>query len=160
MDAVLRATVIYVALLVVFRIAGQRSIAQITTFDFVLLLVIGEATQQALLGEDFSVTYALVVIVTLVGIDILLSHAKMRWNALEKVLDGTPLVLVDDGKPIGDRLRRTRVDEADIMSAARVKHGLERMEDVRFAVLETNGDIAIVPRRGIRGGAANSPQRK
>jgi uncharacterized membrane protein YcaP (DUF421 family) len=148
MDAVLRAAAIYVVLLVVFRIAGQRSIAQITTFDFVLLLVIGEATQQALLGKDFSLTHATIVIVTLVGIDILLSHVKSKWNHVEKLLDGTPVILVDDGKVLGERLRRTRVDEADIMSAARTKHGLERLDDVRYAVLETNGDISIVPKRG------------
>lgn len=148
MDAVLRAAAIYLALLVVFRIAGQRSIAQITTFDFVLLLVIGEATQQALLGEDFSVTHALVVIATLVGIDILLSQAKSRWTGVEKLLDGTPLILVDDGEILHERLRNVRVDEADIMNAARVKHGLTRLADIRYAVLETNGEISIVPKGG------------
>jgi uncharacterized membrane protein YcaP (DUF421 family) len=148
MDAVLRAVAIYVALLVVFRIAGQRSIAQITTFDFVLLLVIGEATQQALLGEDFSVTNSLIVIVTLVGIDILLSYAKLKWTAIEKVLDGTPVILVDDGKVLAERLKRTRVDVDDIMSAARIKHGVQRLDEVRYAVLETTGEISIVPKRG------------
>ena len=87
MDAVLRSLVIYVFLLVVFRISGKRSLSQATTFDFVLLLVIGEATQQALLGEDFSMTNAFVVIVTLVGIDILLSLVKQRWQRVEAARD-------------------------------------------------------------------------
>lgn len=148
MDAVLRALAIYAVLMVVFRLAGQRAIAQITTFDFVLLLVIGEATQQALLGEDFSLTHAVIVIVTLVGIDILLAHVKWRWDGLGKLLDGTPVILVDDGRPLAERMRRARVDEANILSAARLKHGLERMEDVRYAVLETSGEISIVPKPG------------
>jgi uncharacterized membrane protein YcaP (DUF421 family) len=146
MDAVLRAAGLYVILLVLFRIAGQRSIAQITTFDFVLLLVIGEATQQALLGEDFSITHAFLVIVTLIGIDILLSLVKQRSKRLEKLLDGTPIILVDDGEVLEDRLRRARVDTSDIMSAARAAHGLERLDQVRYAVLETGGNISIIPK--------------
>ena len=82
MDAVLRSATIYVFLLVIFRLSGKRSLAQITTFDFVLLLIIGEATQQALLGNDFSITYALIVITTLVGIDIGLSLLKQRFQRL------------------------------------------------------------------------------
>ncbi|MCL4760492.1 MAG: DUF421 domain-containing protein [Burkholderiales bacterium] len=151
MDAVVRALAIYALLIVVFRIAGQRAIAQITTFDFVLLLVIGEATQQALLGDDFSITHAAIVIVTLVGLDIVLGEAKTRWRGLRTLLDGGPVILVEDGRPIAHRMRRARVDASDILSAARVKHGLRRMEDVRYAVLEASGDIAIIPRDGAGG---------
>ena len=78
MDSVLRASAVYFGLLIIMRLAGKRSLAQITTFDFVLLLIIGEATQNALLGQDFSMTNALIVIVTLVGIDIGLSLLKRR----------------------------------------------------------------------------------
>ncbi len=79
MDAVLRAGAIYLVLLLIFRITGKRSLAQITTFDFVLLLVIGEATQQALLGNDFSITNAVIVIVTLLGLDLGLSLVQSRF---------------------------------------------------------------------------------
>jgi len=147
MDAVLRSLVIYVFLLVVFRISGKRSLSQATTFDFVLLLVIGEATQQALLGEDFSMTNAFVVIVTLVGIDILLSLVKQRWQRVERPMEGTPVLLVENGKLLRDRLKKERVDESDIMSAARELQGLERLDQVRYAVLERNGGITIVPRQ-------------
>ena len=150
MDSVIRALTIYVFLLVVFRIAGARAIAKITTFDFVLLLVIGEATQNALIGDDFSATTAFLVIVTLVGADILLSMLKRRSKLADMLLDGAPVIVVADGKPLADRMAKERVDESDILAAARELHGLERMDDVKYAVLERNGGLSIVPRRGAR----------
>lgn len=146
MDSVLRAAAIYVVLLLVFRLAGKRSLAQITTFDFVLLLVIGEATQQALLGEDFSLTTAVIVIVTLVLIDIGLSLAKQRSPLLDKLIDDVPLIVLEDGRPIHDRMKRARVDESDILISARELQGLERLDQIKYAVLERNGTISIIPR--------------
>jgi len=149
MDSVLRALAIYIILLVVFRIAGKRSLSQITTFDFVLLLVIGEATQQALLGEDFSITNAFVVIITLFVLDIGLSLLKRRSRPLEKWLDSGPLIIVEDGKPIQERLRKSRVDESDILEAAREMQGLERIEQIKYAVLERSGKNSIIPKPGV-----------
>jgi uncharacterized membrane protein YcaP (DUF421 family) len=146
-DAVLRAAAIYAFLLLIFRIAGKRSLSQITTFDFVLLLIIGEATQQALLGNDFSITNALLIIVTLVGVDIGMSLWKQRSPALEKLVDGVPLVIVEEGKPLKDRMDKARVDEADILTAARELQGLERMDQIKYAVLERSGGISIVPKQ-------------
>ncbi|HVE89756.1 MAG TPA: YetF domain-containing protein [Burkholderiaceae bacterium] len=145
MDSVLRASVVYFGLLIIMRLAGKRSLAQITTFDFVLLLIIGEATQNALLGQDFSMTNALIVIVTLVGIDIGLSLLKRRSKALDRFLEDVPLVIVENGVPLKDRMHKARVDEEDILSAARHLQGLERMEQIRYAVLESSGGISIVP---------------
>jgi uncharacterized membrane protein YcaP (DUF421 family) len=147
MDAVMRAVAIYFFLLIVFRLAGQRTLANLTTFDFVLLLVIAEATQQGLLGEDFSVTNAFLVIVTLIGIDIGLSLLKNRFLALDKLLEGVPLVIVVDGKPLKDRMERARVDESDVLVAARERQGLERLDQIRYAVLERTGEISIIPKR-------------
>jgi uncharacterized membrane protein YcaP (DUF421 family) len=150
MDDVVRALVMYGFLLMLFRIAGQRSIAKITTFDFVLLLVIGEATTNALIGEDYSMTTAFLVIVTIVAADIALSLAKRKWKRVDMLLDSMPVVIVDDGKPLRDRMARERVDEDDIMTAAREAHGLMRMDEIRYAVLERNGAISIVPRERSR----------
>ena len=146
MDSVVRALAIYAVLLLIFRIAGKRSLAQITTFDFVLLLVIGEATQQALLGDDFSVTNAALVIVTLVGVDIGLSLLQGRFVWLGRWLDDVPLVLVEDGRMLTPRMEKSRVSESDILQAAREKQGLERMEQIKYAVLERSGGISIIPR--------------
>ncbi|HEX2142035.1 MAG TPA: YetF domain-containing protein [Candidatus Limnocylindria bacterium] len=146
MDAVLRAIAIYAILLIVFRIAGKRALSQITTFDFVLILVIGEATQQALLGSDFSITNAALVIVTLLGLDIGLSLLVSKVPALQQVVEDVPLVIVEDGRMLKERLAKSRVDVTDIMEEARRLQGLERMEQIKYAVLERNGGISIIPK--------------
>lgn len=146
METVLRAAAIYLFLLIVFRVAGNRSLAQITTFDFVLLLIVSEATQQGLLGNDFSVTNALLTIVTLVGIDIGLSLWKQRSPRMEKLIEGVPLIIVEDGRLLKDRMDKERVDADDILTAAREIHGLERLDQIKFAVLERSGGISIIPR--------------
>jgi len=146
MESVLRGAAIYVFLLVIMRISGKRSFAEITTFDFVLLLVIGETTQQALLGEDFSLTNAFIVIATLVGIDIALSLWKQRSKSFARLLEGRPLVLVADGEVLKDRMDEVRVDVDDILAAGRELQGLERLDQIKYAVLERNGGISIIPR--------------
>lgn len=145
MDSVLRATAVYLILLVIMRIAGKRTLAQVTTFDFILLLIIGEATQQALLAEDFSILNAAIVIGTLVLLDIGLSLLKQHSEALDRIIDDTPVVIVDHGKLLRDRMDRARIDEQEILVAARELHGLERLEQIKFAVLERSGGISIVP---------------
>ena len=145
MDALFRTLAVFGFLLLLFRISGKRSLAQITTFDFVVLLIIGEATQQALLGDDFSVTNAFMVILTLMAADIGLSLLKQRVPRLEKFIDGLPLVIVENGKPLQDRMDKARVDEGDILSAARMLQGLERMEQIKYAVLERDGGITVIP---------------
>ena len=147
MDAMLRAAAVYFFLLVVFRIAGKRTLAQITSFDFVLLLVIGEATQGALVGDDQSLTTAAIIIVTMVGLNVLLSELKERSRRAENWLDDTPLVIVDEGKLLEERMRKERIGEDDILHAAREAHGIERLSEIKYAVLERSGGISIVPNR-------------
>ena len=146
MDSVLRALAIYAVLTLLFRITGRRSMNQITTFDFVLLLVVGEATQQALLGDDFSVTNAIVVITTLLLTDIVLAWVKGRHAGTARIVEGPPTLLVVEGKPLRDRLAWSRVSEDDVLQAARERGGPLHMEDIRMAVLEVGGRISIIPR--------------
>jgi uncharacterized membrane protein YcaP (DUF421 family) len=147
MDAMLRAAAVYFFLLVVFRIAGKRTLAQITPFDFVLLLVIGEATQGALIGDDHSLTTAAIIIVTMIGLNVLLSELKENSRHAENWLDDAPLVIVDEGKLLEDRMRKERIGEDDILHAAREAHGIERLSEIKYAVLERSGGISIVPNR-------------
>lgn len=119
MDAVFRAAAIYFALLVIFKFSGRRSLSEITIFDFVLLLIIGEATQQALLGDDFSVTNAVLVIVTLIGIDVVLTRLQWRWPRLDLWREGSPVIVVEHGSVLKSRLDAARLREADILGAAR-----------------------------------------
>jgi uncharacterized membrane protein YcaP (DUF421 family) len=145
-DSVLRGVAVYGLLLVIFRVTGKRSLGQITTFDFILLLIISEAIQNGMVGAGYSVTNALVLIVTLVLIDMGLGFVKTRVPALERWLEGTPLVIVEDGRALQDRLARSGVDVSDVLRAARSTQGLERLDQIKYAVLERNGEISIIPR--------------
>ncbi|MGF6488272.1 DUF421 domain-containing protein [Pseudomonas frederiksbergensis] len=144
MDSVLRAAVMYLALMVLFKIAGRRSLAELTTFDFVLLMIIGEATQQALLGNDFSLTNSMLVIVTLIAIDVGLSLLKQRSQWVQRLIDGGPTIIVENGKILHERLRHARLVEADIMEAARSSQGIETLEQIKFAIIERNGKISVI----------------
>jgi uncharacterized membrane protein YcaP (DUF421 family) len=146
MSAVLHPILLYAFLVLLFRLAGKRTLHQATVFDLVLLLVISESAQQVLLEDDPSLTRALIVIATLVLMDIGLSLVKRRWPAADHWLDGRPLLLLDEGRPLQERMHRSRVDEGDILEAARELHGLERLEQIRYAVLERDGRISIIPR--------------
>lgn len=145
METVLRAAIVYLLLLVVFRLSGKRSLAQITSFDFVLLLIIGEAVQQGLLGEDFSLTSAMLIVVTLVGMDIGISLIKQRSPWIDKIVDSVPLILVEEGRLHEDRMQKARVDLEDILAAARETQGLERLDQIKYAILERSGGISVIP---------------
>ena len=145
MNPVVRGLAVYLFVYLVFRILGKRTLSEITTFDFVLLLIISETTTNALLGEDYSLTACFIMVSTLVGMDYLLSILKEKSKWFAVVSEGAPLVIVDNGKPLRKRMEKTKVDEEDVMEAARLTHGLRRMEDIRYAVLERNGSISIVP---------------
>lgn len=121
--------------------------SEATTFEFVLLLIISETTQQAMVGEDFSLTGAFLLIITLIGADLVLSLLKNRFKAVDKVTEGTPVIIVAYGKPLKQRMKLSRIDEQDILSAARATRGLEKMEQIKFAVLENDGNISIIPYR-------------
>lgn len=131
MDLVVRAAVIFAVL------------------DVVLIIVIAEVTGNSLSGQDYSITASVVVIVTLVALDILVSWLKVRSKRFDKVAEGVPVLLLENGRPIRENLRKERVDEGDILEAAREAHGLERLDQIRYAVLEKGGAISIIPRAGV-----------
>ena len=145
MDSVIRGLIVYVVLLIIFRLSGKRTLSQTTTFDMVLLLIISETIQQALIDTDNSMTNGLILVLTLVGISVLLSLLKQRSPAIERLVDGAPLIIMEDGKTFQERMDKERVDEEDILEAARKLQGLERLEQIKYAVLERNGEITIVP---------------
>ena len=149
-----RAAAVYFILLVLIRISGKRTLAETTAFDFVLLLIISEAAQQALLGDDFSITNGTIVVATLIAIDIGLARVSQHREGMQKVLDSVPLILVEDGRMHHDRMKKAAVNEDEILHAARELQGLESMSQVKYAVLERGGGISIIPRQG--GASRNS----
>jgi len=147
MDTVIRATFVYVFLLLIFRISGKRTLSQITTFDLVLTLIISEAIQEALVDSDRSLTGAALLVVTLVGLNILVSLLKQWFPRFERLLEDTSIVIIEDGRIHRRRMDKERVDEQDVLSAARQLQGLASLKDVRYAVIEKDGHVTIVPRK-------------
>lgn len=142
---ILRAVAIYLILLVVFKIAGRRALLQMTSFDLILLLIISEATQQALLGDDFSVTGAMLTIITLVVVDMLFGMVKKYISGAESAIDGSPVILVVHGELQNEKLKKVDVSCDDILVSARQNHGITTLEEIKYAILERNGHISIIP---------------
>lgn len=147
MELILRTVGIYLFLMVVFRLLGKRSLSELSAFDFILFLIISEAIQNALVDDDKSVVMGLTVILTFLMLDLGLSLLKRRFNRFEKLAEGVPLLLVEHGKVIDESLKRARVTRGDILQTARESQGLERMDQIKYAVLETSGGISIIAAR-------------
>ena len=146
MDAVVRGVAIYFALLVIIRLSGRRTLAQMTPFDLVIILVISETTQQAMLGDDFSITNSVLLILTLFTTDIALSYLKGWSRRAARLIDGVPTVLVTNGVYDEAALKGSRLQRDDVMEAARTQQGIESVKDIRFAILEVSGNISIIPK--------------
>lgn len=145
MEMILRTVGIYLFLLVLFRLLGKRSLAELSAFDFILFLIISEAIQNALVDEDKSIVMGLTVVLTFLMLDLGLSWLKRKSAGFEKFAEGVPLLLVDHGKVIETNTMRSRITFGDILQTARESQGLERMEQIKYAVLETSGAISIIP---------------
>ena len=146
MDSVIKSLVVYFVLWLVIRSTGRRTLGQLTVFDFILFLIIGGAAQRALMAQDYSLTHAFLVIATFVIIDIAVSFVERDVPSIAKILKGVPTVVVENGHVLSGRLRRSRITEEDILEAARRAHGLERMDEIKFAILEASGRISIIPK--------------
>jgi uncharacterized membrane protein YcaP (DUF421 family) len=147
MADVIRAVAVYAVLLLIFRLSGKRSLAEATPFDFVLLLIFSEALQSALVDNDDSLAVSFVVILTLVVLNIGTSLLKQRFHILERLLEGAPIVVVEDGRLLKDRMRRARIDEGDILATARQSQKIDAIDRIQRAVLERSGGISIIPIR-------------
>jgi uncharacterized membrane protein YcaP (DUF421 family) len=144
-DTVIRALCTYFFLLVVFRIAGRRTLGEMSAFELVILLIISETTQQALLDSDPSMTNAGLAILTLITAALAMSLLKQRWPGIQTLAEGRPIILIENGELKAEALKEARIGTDEIMVAARSNQGLERMSQIKYAVLETGGGISIIP---------------
>jgi len=142
---VIRSAVIYVFVFLILRLGGKRTVGEMTTFDLVLLLIISEAIQQALIDDDNSITGGLLAIITLVFMDIMVSLISNRFAKADKLLNGVPLIILKDGKPLLERIKKSRLQVEDILEAARKLQGIESLDQIKYAVLEKDGTISIIP---------------
>ena len=143
MDIVLRAAVIFVFLYLLMRMLGRRELSSMEPFDIILLVVIGDLVQQGVTQSDYSVTGALLAVSTIALLTVLVSWASFRVAKLRPILAGEPIVLVEDGEVVARNLRRQRLTVEEVEQEARLEQ-ITSLEDVRWAILETNGEISFV----------------
>ena len=143
MDIVLRGCVIFFFLYVLMRVIGRRELSSLEPFDLILLVVLGDAVQQGLTQDDYSLTGAILAIGTIAMLQLAVSFTNFKFPKLRSILDGEPIVVVQDGKPIDKNLRRERVTLDDLAAAMR-KQGIGSLDDVQWAVMETSGVISFL----------------
>lgn len=145
MDLVIRALVISLIVYLVTRAVGKRELSTLEPFDLILLVVIGDLVQQGVTQSDYSVTGAIIVICTVALVSVGISALNYHVPRLRGTLEGEPIVLVEDGNLLERNMRRERITREDIEAEGRQQQ-VESVEDMRWAVLETNGSISVIPR--------------
>ena len=145
MDLVVRAAIAFFFVYFLTRIIGRRELSSMQPFDLIMLVMIGDLVQQGVTQNDFSVTGALLVGGVIGLLTVAVSFVSFRFPRLRPMLDGDPVIVVEDGKPIERNLRRNRITLAELLAAAR-QNQVESLDDVRWAVLETNGRISFIPK--------------
>ena len=147
MDLVLRAIVLFAFVYGLTRVIGRRELSSLEPFDLILLIVLGDAIQQGLTQDDYSVTGAILVIGTLSLLQVFTSVLSFHFKRLRPILEGEPVIVVEDGQPIDKNLRRERVTVEEVAAQARLQQ-IEKLSDVKWAVLETSGQISFIKKSG------------
>jgi uncharacterized membrane protein YcaP (DUF421 family) len=153
-SVVLRTAVVYVVLVIGFKLVGKRAAGQLSTLNLVVLLVVANAVQNAMVGENTSLIAGLLAAGIILGLDLLLNSIADRWKPLREWLDGVPTLLVEDGRLVTANLRQEGVSERELGVALR-QNGLLSATEARFVYLEPNGAISVIPYRD--GGPSQPP---
>jgi uncharacterized membrane protein YcaP (DUF421 family) len=143
MDIVLRAIALYVFMIFIMRVIGRRELSSMTPFDLVLLIILGDAIQQGLTQDDYSVTGAVLAIGTIASLQVFTSYLSYRWGAARKVLEGEPIVLVERGQIVQHNLKRERMTESEVAEEARQQQ-IASIAEIEWAILEANGSISFI----------------
>jgi uncharacterized membrane protein YcaP (DUF421 family) len=143
MDIVFRGIVVFVFLYGLMRVIGRRELSSLEPFDLILLVVLGDAVQQGLTQDDYSLTGAILAIGTIAVLQLVVSYANFRFPRLRPLLDGEPIVIVEHGKTIERNMKRERVTFEDLMQSAR-QQNIASLDDVDWAVMETSGAISFI----------------
>jgi uncharacterized membrane protein YcaP (DUF421 family) len=143
MDIALRALFLYAFVVFVMRVLGRRELSSLTAVDLVLLIVLGDAIQQGLTQDDYSVTGAVIAVSTIGAIQVASSYLTFRSKRARKVIEGQPIVVIQDGKLLEDNLKRERLGEDDVAEEMRMQQ-IGSFDEVQWAILETNGQISFV----------------
>ena len=144
MDLVIRATVVFFFIFLVTRVAGRRELSALEPFDLILLVVLGDLVQQGITQSDESVTGTLIVISIITLLSVAVSWVSFRSGKVRLVTEGEPIILVQDGEIIERNLRRERLTHGDLEEEARQQQ-VASLADIRWAILEKEGTISIIP---------------
>lgn len=145
MDIVLRASAIFILLYVLLRLYGKRQLGQMTPFEFVALVVIGDFVQQAITHNDFSVTGGVLAVATFGFWSLVLGWISYRSDTMRRLLEGEPRILIRDGRMLDKVLERDKVTEAEVLSEMRLA-GIARIDEVEWGILEPSGKISFLKR--------------
>ena len=143
MDLAIRAIVLYAFVFVLTRVVGRRELSSLQPFDLILLIVLGDSIQQGLTQDDYSVTGAVILVGAIAVLQVLTSYASFRLPFLRPVLEGQPIVVVEDGRPIEKNLNRERISIEELAEEMR-KQQIASLDEVQWAVLETGGSISFI----------------
>jgi len=149
LEVVLRCVIVYGFLLLAFRLSGKRELGQMTPFDLVLILVISNSVQNAMVGEHTSVTAGVLAAATLFVLNAAVGAMRQHSRRAQSILEGHPTVLVRDGRPLDESLRRERISGEELAAAVR-EHGIADVGDVDLAMLEVDGSISVLRLDGDR----------
>jgi uncharacterized membrane protein YcaP (DUF421 family) len=147
MDLAVRTAIVFLFIFLLMRLVGRRELSNLEPFDLILLIVLGDSVQQGITQDDYSVTGALIVISVFALMQLGVSYLNFRFPRLRPLLDGQPLVLVEDGKTIDKNLRRERMTVDDLMEQARIQQ-IDSLDKIKWAVLETSGDVSFIQKSG------------
>lgn len=150
MDLVLRAIVAFAFVLLLTRVVGRRELSSLQPFDLIMLVMIGDLVQQGVTQNDFSLTGMVLAGGTIGLLTVAVSYAGFRFPRLRPALEGEPVIVIEDGTPIDRNLRRNRITLEELAAAARAQQ-IGSLDDVRWGVLETNGQLTFIPKAGRAG---------
>jgi uncharacterized membrane protein YcaP (DUF421 family) len=145
-DIALRSILLFFVVFLLTRAIGRRELSSLEPFDLILLIILGDAIQQGLTQDDYSVTGALIVISTFAALQVGISYLSFRSKRLRPILEGEPIVLVEDGRVIEKNMRRGRLTQGELAAAARQEQ-IASLDEIRWAVLETSGKISFIPKQ-------------
>lgn len=143
LDVVIRSSVVYGLLIIVFRLAGKRHVAQLSLIDFILILLVSNAVQNAMVGEDTSLAGGIVAALTLVAINVMLTKLTVNNKTINKIVEGEPKLLLRDGNVLKNVLSKENLTIQELEEAVR-KAGHNNLSEVTLAILETDGSISVI----------------
>ena len=145
MDIALRAIFLYGFVVLLIRVMGRRELSSLSPIDLVLLIVLGDAIQQGLTQDDYSITGAVIAISTIAAVQVLISYLSFRSKRARRVLEGEPIVIVQDGQLVEGNMKRERLTEDEVAEAMR-KQQIAAVDNVEWGILESDGTMSFIPK--------------